>query len=92
MGPGQFIGEMAIFDGESRSASVQAIEDSLIFILTKDELDHLIDEVPRVAIKLIMKLAKAMSQRLRISSGLLVESLEEETYTMEALNDEDFLK
>ena len=89
LGPGQFIGEMTIIDGEPRSASVQAVEDSFIFILTKDDLYHLIDEVPRIATKLIMKLAKAMSQRLRISSGLLVESLEKETYTMKALRDED---
>jgi CRP/FNR family transcriptional regulator len=35
MGPGNFFGEMALFDNHPRSASVRAVEDTEVLVLTK---------------------------------------------------------
>lgn len=74
--PGKTIGEMSIIDGEPRSATCIASEDSVLLLLTKDNYRRLIKERPVLAVHILSKLAKLMSQRLRGVSGQLVEYLE----------------
>lgn len=70
---GKTFGEMALFDGEPRSATIVSAAETILLILTKDNLDRLINEVPGLAAKILLKLAKMLSQRLRITSGKLVD-------------------
>jgi CRP/FNR family cyclic AMP-dependent transcriptional regulator len=70
---GKTFGEMALFDGEPRSATIVSASETILLILTKDNLDRLIREVPGLAAKILLKLAKMLSQRLRITSGKLVD-------------------
>lgn len=74
-GPGRTIGEMSIIDGEPRSASVVAAEPTTLLILSDDGFKRLVDEVPRLAVRVVMKIAKLTSQRLRLTSGQLVDHL-----------------
>jgi CRP/FNR family cyclic AMP-dependent transcriptional regulator len=75
LGPGQTIGEMALLDGQPRSASVVAAEDLVLLVFTRAELDRLVEEKPRLGVKLLWKLARFLSQRLRQTSGALAERM-----------------
>ena len=75
LGPGQTIGEMALLDGQPRSATAVAAEDLVLLVFTRAELDRLVEEAPFLAVKLIWKLARFLSQRLRQTSGALAEHL-----------------
>ncbi len=72
---GKTVGEMSIIDGEPRSATCIAAQASVLLLLTKDNYARLIKERPALAVHILSKLAKLMSQRLRGASGQLVEYL-----------------
>lgn len=75
---GKAIGEMSIVDGEPRSATCVASKDSVLLVLTKENYLRIIKERPVLAVHILSKLAKLMSQRLRSASGQLVEYLGQE--------------
>lgn len=70
---GQTFGEMSLFDGEPRSASVRAAEDTTMLILTLANLRKFMEESPVLGAKILYKLGRLMSQRLRMTSGKLVD-------------------
>jgi CRP/FNR family cyclic AMP-dependent transcriptional regulator len=74
-GIGRTFGEMSLIDGEPRSASVVADEPSLLLLLTKESFARMMDEAPRLAVKILIKIARLTSQRLRHTSGVLVDHL-----------------
>ncbi len=73
MTAGKLFGEMTLFDGEPRSATVLAIEDTTMLVLTKESLNRLIEEIPKLGAKILLKLGMLISQRLRMTSGKLVD-------------------
>lgn len=73
MRTGEVLGEMSLFDGEPRSASVVALEDTDLLVLTSDQLNLLIKENPPLAIKVLMKLGKYISRRHRMAHGKIME-------------------
>ncbi len=76
-GVGRTVGEMSLIDGEPRSASVIAEEPTILVVLTGEGFANLSLEVPRLALKVLLKISKLISQRLRQTSGALVDYLEE---------------
>jgi len=70
---GRPFGEMAVLDGERRSASCLAHVDCLLLTLSRDSLERLLNESPKVAAKLIRAIAVSMSKRLRLADGRLVD-------------------
>ena len=75
LGPGKTIGEMSIIDGEPRSASAVSASDATLLVMTTENYHRLMDEWPRVAVILVQKIAKLMSQYLRQTSGRLIDHL-----------------
>jgi len=75
VGPGRIFGEMSLIDGEPRSASVVADEPTKLVVLTGEGFAHLSAEAPRLAVKVLLKISKLISQRLRQTSGALVDYL-----------------
>ncbi len=75
LGPGKTIGEMSIIDGEPRSASAITASDATLLVMTAESFNRLIDEWPSVAIILVQRIAKLMSQYLRQTSGRLIDHL-----------------
>jgi CRP/FNR family cyclic AMP-dependent transcriptional regulator len=71
LGPGQSLGEMALLDGWPRSATGIAAEDVVLLVFTRGELDRLVEQKPHLGVKLLWKLARFLSQRLRQTSGSL---------------------
>lgn len=74
-GPGRTFGEMSLIDGQPRSATVTADEPTTLLMLTKDDFAKLVEDVPRLAFKVLLKIARLTSQRLRQTSGALVDYL-----------------
>jgi CRP-like cAMP-binding protein len=75
VGPGSAFGEVSLIDGQPRSASVVAEEKTTLIVLTGDGLAGLSLEVPRLGIKVLLKICRLLSQRLRQTSGALVDHL-----------------
>ncbi len=73
---GRAIGEMALIDGEPRSATCVTVEDSELVLLTCEAFDRLCHEHPALAVKLLHRIARLLSRRLRSTSGRLVEYLD----------------
>ena len=72
LGPGESIGEMSLFEQQPRSASVVALTDSRLLLLSRKHLLEMKNLEPELAVTLIWQLARLLSQRLRRTSGLLV--------------------
>ena len=73
VGKDRTIGEMAVLDGERRSASCYAASDCTLLILSKDSLEKMMLESPRIAAKVIRAIAISLSRRLRMADGKLVD-------------------
>lgn len=67
------IGEMAVLDGERRSATCIAATDCTLLILSRDSLEKMIAESPKIAAKVIRAIAVSLSRRLRMADGQLVD-------------------
>ena len=65
IGPGSLIGEMGIIDGGPRSATCTAATDLQVAVLSRDAFRRLMQENPSVAARLILAVAKRLSDRLR---------------------------
>lgn len=77
LGAGKTIGEMTLIDGEPRSASAVTATDVTLMVMTVDHFNRLINEWPGVAVILVLKIAKLMSQYLRQTSGRLIDHVGE---------------
>ena len=75
-GPGKAVGEMALIDDEARSATCTAVEPTHIAVLSRKEYEQLASMHPALALKLMTRLAKQVSQRLRATTGQLVDRLD----------------
>ncbi|MFE8072600.1 cyclic nucleotide-binding domain-containing protein [Marinobacteraceae bacterium S3BR75-40.1] len=63
---GKTFGEMAVLDGERRSASCVAETDCTLLTLSRESLDRMLEEHPKVAAKVVRALAVSLSRRLRM--------------------------
>lgn len=75
LGVGHTLGEMALVDGQPRSAGAVAVEDLVLLAITRPELDRLASDHPRLAVKLVLKVARLLSQRLRQTTSSLADRL-----------------
>lgn len=76
MGPGDFFGEMSIFDGENRSANVIALEDSEVFILKRGDFLDLLEKYPQIAIVLLQEMATRLRRSDQQIEGLSLSDAE----------------
>lgn len=74
--PGKSIGEMSIVDGQPYSATGRTLTNSLLLQITKDGFEQVCELTPRLGNKLLLRLARLMSMRLRQTSGALVQLVE----------------
>jgi CRP-like cAMP-binding protein len=73
MGPGDFFGEMALFDQAPRSATIQAETEATMLVLDRENLNLLIDLNPRAAAAFFQSLVQVFIERLRESGNLVAE-------------------
>ena len=60
MGPGEVFGEVAVLDGEPRSATITALEPCELIILQRNDFFHFLERSPKAAIKLLQVLARRL--------------------------------
>ncbi len=65
MKDGDFFGEIALLDESPRSASVIVKEDSQLIGFFRPDLFEVIEKTPKTGLKIIMKLAEMIGERLR---------------------------
>ncbi len=75
--PGKTIGEMSLIDDLPHSATVIAAEDSKLLLITRHNFRNYLDKHPEAGLRLVLKIARLMSLRLRQTSGILVDYLSE---------------
>jgi CRP/FNR family transcriptional regulator, cyclic AMP receptor protein len=93
LGPGEIFGELAMFGGDVRSATVEAVDDLQAVAILAGDLKRLLGEHPEIAVKLLGALAARLREtNARISrqsfqkvssrvAGVLVELAETGTRT-----------
>lgn len=64
---GDMFGEMALVDKAPRSATVVALEESRLFVLSESTFEHLLTK--RVAIRILLNIIHTLSKRLRDSNA-----------------------
>ncbi|MFP4365101.1 MAG: cyclic nucleotide-binding domain-containing protein, partial [Spirochaetia bacterium] len=85
------IGEMGVFTGEPRSATVRAESQTLTIVMTKEVLDNIINTQYRIGITLLQDIGHTLSMRQRESNKLLakyrslVQQLEAEKQDLERM-------
>ena len=65
IGPGQFFGEMAVLEGGPRSADIVADERLICYGMTRDSLDALGAEDPRILSTILGNMAREFAARIR---------------------------
>ncbi len=63
----EIFGEMGLIDGQPRSASARALEDSVMYIITRDNFDILVQKNP----KALLPILKVLTSRLRETLSFL---------------------
>jgi CRP-like cAMP-binding protein len=71
--PGQTLGEMTLVDEWTRSGTAIAVTEVQLIGLTRAGYDHLCEQHPAIALRLMTQFARIISQRLRRASKALVE-------------------
>ena len=62
LGPGDLFGELAMLDGEARSASVETLTDSELLALPAADVRRLLADHPEISVKLIGALTKRLRE------------------------------
>ena len=65
VGPGDFLGEMALFDDQPRFATCITTEPTDFAVLTRTGLNDILIDHPRLGNKLLLTLLQLMTERLR---------------------------
>jgi CRP-like cAMP-binding protein len=76
-GPGEIFGELAIFDDESRSATIETLEDTATAAILGGDMRRLLRTHPEIAIKLLAALGRRLretNERLSRQSFQTVQS------------------
>jgi CRP-like cAMP-binding protein len=76
-GPGDFFGELAMFDDEKRSATVEAVEETDVLAILGGDMRRLLHDHPDIAMKLVVSLGRRLretNERLARQSFQTVQS------------------
>ena len=72
---GRTFGEMAAIDGAKRSATCMTTEPCVLALLPKAQLERLLVANEAMGIKLLLRVTRLLSERLRQVNGALVDFL-----------------
>jgi CRP-like cAMP-binding protein len=65
LGKGDFFGELALLDEETRSASAIAMKESQLAVIFKPDLDEFVEAHPKEGIKILRGISQIIATRLR---------------------------
>ena len=73
---GEFFGEMALLDGESRSANVIALEHTKVLTLNREDFLSVLQDYPQIAIQLLKEIAHRLRKSDRQIASLSLSDAE----------------
>jgi CRP-like cAMP-binding protein len=71
LGPGDCVGEMALLDGQPRSADALVTEDSTLLVLERGTFEHLLRDNGEIAVRIMRKLSERLREANRTIEGIL---------------------
>lgn len=71
---GDFFGELALLDNDSRSATAESKDSSTLLVFSQADLYSLLERKPQLGNKILLNLARVTGVRLRKTNELLAES------------------
>ncbi|MBI5719391.1 MAG: cyclic nucleotide-binding domain-containing protein [Burkholderiales bacterium] len=75
--PGAVVGEVALLDRGTRSATVRAVEESVALMLRVRDLEQAAERAPHPAVQMQLNLGRELAQKIRVSTSGAVRHLEE---------------
>lgn len=76
VGPGHTLGEMSLLDGQPRIADCVIVEDTTFAMLDRSAMELLARQAPMLMNKLLVQIILILSERLRLASDILAETLQ----------------
>jgi len=58
LGPGDSFGEMALLTGEPRSANVEAVQETRLMVLSKDQFDRILKDYPNISLAFVKQMSR----------------------------------
>lgn len=77
---GKTLGEMSMIDGEARFATCIAAAPTVLAVLDRENLARIIVEQPMLGAKILMQMVLMLSQRLRSTSGQLLQLMDNQSH------------
>ncbi|MFN7134773.1 MAG: Crp/Fnr family transcriptional regulator [Myxococcales bacterium] len=74
LGPGDCVGEMAILDGQPRSADAVVIEDAVLVVLDRGTFEQMVREHGEIAVRIMRKLSQRLREANRTIQNFLAEN------------------
>lgn len=75
LGPGSFFGELSIIENRRHEANAVAIEDSELFLITKEDFRGIEGEDLELAVKILKKLVAVLSKNLRQMNEVFLKAI-----------------
>ena len=70
---GRSIGEMAVIDNYTRSATIRTRDNVMLLMIEKTEFNKLLEKYPAIGVKILLGITRLLSQGLRKTSSRLVD-------------------
>ncbi len=70
---GDSLGEVSVFDPGPASATVRAVDEAEVWLITSDSLERLHAASPKVAYRLLSRITTCLSKRLRLMNDKVVD-------------------
>jgi len=75
MGPGDYFGEMALIEDGPRPVSALISEDAKLLVIKRTGFEQLMEQSPKLAVKIVIGMYRTLSDRVRESSPRIQEML-----------------
>lgn len=76
--PGAFFGELAVLDGSERSATAEALSDSTLYRLSREDFHHFLLGHPPVALNMIREMGNRLRQTNQLVSQRVTRNINQE--------------
>ena len=88
LGPGHVIGEVALLDGQPRSASLQAKEDVTAFVLMRGDFSRLLSAQNKGCMRLLDNIVQAIAMRVRVVNDQYIDMFSQPGETIQKLKEQ----
>ena len=70
LGPGDFFGEISAFDGKERGGTAEALEDTTVLVLAREQLFEHLKKYPATAVTFLVEMSRRMRKQNELIANL----------------------